>query len=296
MRHHPITYFEASNTLRLAQEPGASGMGYVPGPPEQAIAQALHPGLDRACYTRPVALASLEVKQISGRSVVTELGSQPPLKLLAPRASPAAWVYQSSLGGGFVGGDDVALSVRVEPGATLFLSSQSSSKVYRAAKARFTLDAHVEGTLVYWPDPVACFAGASLEQTLRFSLAPGARLLCVDAYSAGRVARGERWAFDRMELSTRVELAGQTVLDDGVLLDPRHGPLPERLEGFEAFATTVLAGLEPPQGPRAVSRWPWGSVLRSGAGSVEALARELRSTLGPALVELLGDDPFTRKW
>lgn len=232
---------------------------------------------------------------MGGRSVVTGLTSEAPLKLLAPAASEAAWVYQSSYGGGFVGGDDVALSVSVEPGATLFLTSQASSKVYRAAQARFTLDARVQGTLVWWPDPVACFAGAALEQHLRFSLAPGARLLCVDSYSAGRVARGERWAFDRLDLSMHVEVDGATVLRDGVLLDPRHGSLAERMRGFEAFATTVLVGLEPKAAP-ALSRWPWGAVLRSGAASVEALAGELRASFGPALLSLLGDDPFARKW
>lgn len=243
------------------------------------------------------ALASLEVKSVAGRSVVTGLTSEQPLKLLAPDASDAAWVYQSTYGGGFVGSDDVALTVRVDPGATLFLSSQASSKVYRAAQARFALDARVEegATLIYWPDPVACFAGASLTQQLGFSLSAGARLLCVDSYSAGRVARGERWAFSRMELSMHVELAGTTVLREGVLLDPRHGPLEERLHGFEAFATSVLVGVEPPE-VKARSRWPWGSVLRSGATSTESLSQQLRASLGPALLSLLGDDPFARKW
>lgn len=240
----------------------------------------------------------LEVKSVAGRSVVTTLTSEQPLKLLAPDASSAAWVYQSSYGGGFVGGDDVALEVRVAPEATLFLSSQASSKVYRAAKARFGLDVSVEAgaTLVYWPDPVACFAGASLEQGLRFRLAQQARLLCVDAYSAGRVARGERWAFSKLDLSLRVERDGQTLLDEGVLLDPRHGPLEERLSGYEAFATAVLIGVDAPASATAQSRWPYGTVLRFGAASVEALTNALRAALGPALLTLLGDDPFARKW
>ncbi len=243
----------------------------------------------------PVATSRLEVKPVAGRSVVTGLTSEQPLKLLAPSASgDAAWVYQSSLGGGFVGADALELEVRVEHGATLFLSSQASSKVYRAADARFTLRADVRGTLIYWPDPVACFAGASLTQSLSFSLAPGARLLCVDAYSAGRVARGERWAFERMDLGMQVDLGGRTVLREGVLLDGRHGPLAERLHGFEAFATAVLFGVEPPPA-RALSRWPWGAVLRAGASSVEALSLELRAALGPSVVALLGDDPFARK-
>ena len=52
-------------------------------------------------------------------------------------------MFQSNLGGGFVGDDDVALRVAVQPDALLFLSSQASSKVYRAARSRFTLEAEV---------------------------------------------------------------------------------------------------------------------------------------------------------
>ena len=48
-------------------------------------------------------------------------------------------MYQSSLGGGFVGGDDVSLGVEVGTDAALFLSTQASSKVYRATSARFSL-------------------------------------------------------------------------------------------------------------------------------------------------------------
>lgn len=231
---------------------------------------------------------------------MTALRSQPPLGLLAPHRSDgsAAWVYQSNLGGGFVGRDDVALDVRVEPNATLFLSSQASGKVYRGAEARFGLTAAVApaATLVWWPDPVACFAGASLSQTLQFSLAAGARLLCVDAYSAGRVARGERWAFERMDLALHVDVEGRAVLRDGLLLDPRHGALAPRLEGFEAFASVVLVGVPVPAWPSA-SVWPWGAVLRFGAASVEALTTQLREALKPTLDALLGgDDPFARKW
>src|SRR5215212_4823704 len=83
-------------------------------------------------------------------------------------AAEAAGPAGERLGGGFVGSDAIELDVHVEQGATLFLSSQASSKVYRAADARFTLRAVVHGTLVYWPDPVACFAGASLAQQLSF--------------------------------------------------------------------------------------------------------------------------------
>jgi hypothetical protein len=53
----------------------------------------------------------LTVERSRSRSVVTHAGSVAPLRLLAP-ANPwrAAWVYQSTLGGGFVGRDAVEVA------------------------------------------------------------------------------------------------------------------------------------------------------------------------------------------
>src|SRR6476619_6435156 len=99
----------------------------------------------------------LSVSRVGERSVIVRTQSESPLRLLAPKNhGHGAWVFQSSYGGGFVGSDDVSLNISVEPGATLFLSSQSSSKVYRAARSRYSLMAQVgEGsTLISWPDPV----------------------------------------------------------------------------------------------------------------------------------------------
>jgi hypothetical protein len=95
-----------------------------------------------------------------------------------------------------------------------------------------------------------------------------------------------------MDLALEVDVGGTAVLRDGLLLEPKHGPLAERLAGFEAFATVVLVGVEAPD-VRAKSTWPWGTVLRFGAESVEALNAQLRAVL--KLEPLLGDDPFSRK-
>jgi urease accessory protein len=240
-------------------------------------------------------------------SVVTAARPAGPLRLLAPRGrGDAAWVYQASLGGGFVGGDDLALTLDVGAGAALFLGSQASSKVYRGARGRFALDATVgEGaTLVAWPEPVTCFAGAALDQRQRFALAETARLVVVDGWTAGRIARGERWAFARMELALSVTIAGATIIHDGVLLDPAHGPLAPRLAGLAACATVIVVGLPvaalltaaaafamPPRGGAplvAASAWPWGAVIRIGAPTTECLSRTLRLLIGPLVARAVG--------
>lgn len=260
--------------------------------------------------------STLEVARVGRRSALVAARPQGPLRLLSPaNHGHAAWVYQSSYGGGFVGDDDLNLSVEVGSGAALFLSSQASGKVYRGARARFRLEASVAAgaTLVAWPDPLACFAGASFEQVLRFRLDEGANLVCVDAVGAGRVARGERWAFDRLTTRLELDVGGAPRVRDALVLSPRHGDLVARLGSADALATVLLAGplVEPaceaihralaavPLGPSplvASSRWPWGLVLRLVAPSTEALAGLLAGFLRRPVAELLGDDPWARKW
>jgi urease accessory protein len=262
------------------------------------------------------AVAHLAIEQSRGRSVVTSARSAAPLRLLAP-ANPghAAWVYQSSLGGGFVGTDAVELAVEVAAGARLFLTSQSSSKVYRRAASRCRLDASIgeRGVLVAWPDPIACFAGAAFDQRQRFRLARSAGLIAVDAWTAGRVAHGECWAFGRLALRTEIEIDGATVLRDAVVVSPAHGEVAPRMGGARAFATIAIAGeafagaiqvigqaiaaRATAAAPRiAASVWPWGAVVRLAATATEPLSAAIHTVIGGAVRDVLGADPFVRKW
>jgi urease accessory protein len=266
-----------------------------------------------------VATAELAVAVVRGRSAVCRARPAGPLRLLAPASdTTAAWVYQSSLGGGFVARDALALEVRVDAGATLFLSSQAAGKVYRGATASFALDASVgEGaSLVAWPDPAMCFAGAAFAQRQQFALAHDANLIAVDAWSAGRIACGERWAFESVSTRVAVDVAGTRVVDDAVVLAAAHGDLAARLPGVGALATAVVVGPRltvacdelvtrvaavPISRARdrtiiAASRWPWGVVVRAAAPTTAALVMSLRELLAPCTSLLLDRDPWIRKW
>jgi len=260
--------------------------------------------------------SQLAVARVAGRSVVTRARAAAPLRLLAP-ASPghAAWVYQASLGGGFVGRDAIDLRVDVAAGARLLLTSQASSKVYRRAASRCRIDAAIGdgGVVIAWPDPIACFAGGALDQHQVFRLAGSAAVIAVDAWTAGRVAHGERWAFDRLALCTELERDGAPLVREAVELARGHGALAPRMAGTAACATIVIAGerfasairtmatelaARPIAAPPwiALSTWPWGAVVRLAAAATEPLTRAIAALLGPAVRDVLGADPFTRKW
>ncbi|WP_233261685.1 urease accessory protein UreD [Vitiosangium sp. GDMCC 1.1324] len=262
--------------------------------------------------------ARLAFERVGKRTVVRTALAHSPLRLLTPRNhGHAAWVYTSSLGGGLVDGDHLSLELDVAEGATALLSSQGSNRVYRSPRGcRSELSARVaEGALlVLAPDPTMCFTGARYVQRQDVQLSPGASLVLMDLVTAGRSANGERWAFSHFASTLRVHREGRALMDECWLLEPSHGPLPERLGRFDALGTVLLVGpaVESaretlaglvgalPVTPRAglvCSASPLGSdalVLRAAATSAEVLLRTARDWLS-FLPALLGDDLWARR-
>lgn len=261
----------------------------------------------------------LDVARVDRRSVVRRAFSTSPLRLLTPRNhGNAAWVYASSYGGGLVGGDDLRLTVRVEPGASAFLSSQASTKVYRSdSRAALYLDADVAdgGQLIVWPDPVVCFAGSAFRQVQRVELADEAGLVLVDVMTSGRRASGERWEFSEYLTDLVVCRHGRVILRDALRLTAAEGNLAARMGRFDVLATIVISG----------SRWQaeaeriianvasspiqrtadllvaaaavrdGGCLLRLAGRSVEQVNASIRQHLS-FVTPFLEDDPWTRKW
>ncbi len=262
----------------------------------------------------------LEVSLVQGCSTVVSCLAASPLQLLAPRPrGEAAWILAASHGGGLVDGDAIELELSIGPGATAYLGTQAETKVYRAAggagaSQRLRAAVGAGGLLALLPDPVSPYAGSRFEQVQAFELAPGASLVFLDAFTAGRAARGERWAFSRYRARNEVRLGGALALADGVRLEAGEGPpLERRFPGLELLATVVLLG--PRVAPaarellRAVAETPAdgegavlaaasplgdGLLLRLVARSVEAGMAAVRSHLA-FLATPLDGDPLLRR-
>jgi urease accessory protein len=262
------------------------------------------------------------VESVSGQSAVTSAFASTPLKLLTPRSrGQSVWAYTSSFGGGFVAGDETRLELHIGKNARCFLGTQASTKIYR--NPRTLACGHVthatieeNALLVFAPDPVQPFANSSYAQRQTFQLGAGAGLVLVDWFSSGRVARGERWAFNHFQSRNDVFLSGERMFMDSVLLDSTAEPItsPHRTGRFNCFALLLLVG-EPLQSAAAglletISVRPVkrseamiasaspvrnGAILRVAGESVEQVGHELHHHLKFASA-LLGDDPWARKW
>lgn len=262
--------------------------------------------------------ALLEVEMVFHESTVTSAAASSPMKLLTPVArGKSVWAYTSSFGGGLVAGDQTQLAVTISGGARCFFGTQSSTKVYRnpaALPCDHSTRAEVKenSLLVFAPEPVQAFADSHYSQKQEFHLAPNASLVLLDWFSAGRTARGERWAFKHLESRNDVFVGGERALVDSILLSSED--LAAQMGRFNCLATLLLIGpavklaaegllqqiaARPVENRAALtcsaSPVSGGALLRVAGEEVEAVRRELGGHL-TFLRDILGDDPWARKW
>ncbi len=244
----------------------------------------------------------------AGKNGLERARAESPMRLLLPKAAgaTAAWVCVTSLGGGLVRGDALALDVEVKPGATLLLTTQASTKAFRGA-TRQTWKARVDGTLVAWPDPVSCFADATYESDIDVALGPQGSLILVDTFTSGRPAYGERWAFQRFTSRIRVTRQDRPVVLDTIDLSARHGPIAARFHDVDAFATVLALGpraapiieaMAAPSPPGSVLYAPSptaaGMMARVAGRHSEDVLQELRRRLRN-VGEICGVDPYASR-
>jgi urease accessory protein len=261
--------------------------------------------------TSAIDVASAVVRPGVGRSDVHRARGAGPLRLLFPRAAgDAAWIVTSSLGGGLVDGDAVALEVSVDAGATAVVTTQASTKVYKGSsqqRTRVVVDG--DGTVLVVPDPVVPYRDASFAQVTELELARDSTLIACDVLTAGRVAYGERWSATRLDTLLRITIDHALVLHDRIVL---AGEVAAHMQRFTAIATAILVGprvrdlaaaqlgaLERvlPGAPVIVAGSPLadGALFRIAGEDVETVVHATRALLRDACARV-GEDPWSRKW
>ncbi len=256
-------------------------------------------------------VATAIVRQGPVRSDVHRARGAGPLRLLCPRAGGnAAWIVTSSLGGGLVDGDHVALEVEVDAGATCVVTTQASTKVYKGTTTQRTQVRVVgDGAALVVPDAVVPYRDATYRQVTAIELAAESTLVLCDVITAGRIAYGERWSATRLDSLLTITIDGVLRLHDRVVL---AGDVAHRMRRFEALGTCVLLGprvrelaaarlseLGPVErgAPVIVVGSPLadGALFRIAGESIEAVIHATRALLREACA-VLGEDPWSRKW
>jgi len=211
--------------------------------------------------------------------VLTERRFTLPLQALEPMdldGSGAATLVLLNPTGGVLGGDVLETEVVLGARAHACLTTVAATRIYRSAGPpalqRFRAVLGAGARLEYVPDHLIPSPGARLRQTTDVTLAAGATLLLVDAWAAGRAARGEAWGFDALDASLEVRDArGFLLRERSMLGGARRDGLGES-EGFPYVATFVAL---------APSRDEWDELAGDLCSTMGRVAGDVRFGASP---------------
>jgi urease accessory protein len=169
----------------------------------------------------------LEYAKSRHQTIIAHSYFTTPWKLLPPiylDDTGAAYTLLVNPSGGMVGGDCLAIDMRLHQEAHVLVSAPSANRVYRT-EGKLS-EQHIKitmgsGAILEWfPEYTIPFAGSRFRQTLHATLAPGATLLLWDAIACGRIAKGERWAFSELENEIEITTPSGGSLLERYVLDP----------------------------------------------------------------------------
>ena len=214
------------------------------------------------------------------------------MELRGPFRDPSgiATYYLRNTTAGLFGGDACRVDVTAGAGATVRVCATSATKVYasrgREASVTVRLAAEPSGTLIWGPHAAIVQAGARFRQEVTVVLAKGGRVVVAEILVLGRLARGERFAFERIDGALEVRMGDdEPAYSEAYIVSP--GPnLEASMAGRAVVASVYALGVDPTRvGSRLnaflnpscyLAGW---SELPSGAGLV---VRSLADSLSEA--------------
>jgi urease accessory protein len=150
--------------------------------------------------------------------------------------------------GGIVGGDRLRTTVEIGPKAAAVLITASATKAYRTTGAPAIQETTIRigrgAMLEYLPDHLIPHPGAVVHQSLRVEIAAGSRAILYDAIAAGRIGRGERWAFRELRSETTIIRGTQPIYISRSRIVPEIQPLTQFgwAQDFNYLASVVIVG------------------------------------------------------
>jgi len=178
----------------------------------------------------------------AGRSIAVRQYHQGALRILRPHyldeTGQVCYVVVNP-GGGYLGGDAYAITIDVEDGARLLMTTQSATKVYRTPDNRALQHTHIRlgagASLESVPDQLIAYREASYTQVTTVEMDPTASLVMAEVVTPGWSPGGELFRYDEIRLRNEISVAGQLVVLDNLLIRPGAGSPVESMCNMQHF-------------------------------------------------------------
>ncbi|MBT8160462.1 urease accessory protein UreD [Arthrobacter terricola] len=222
-------------------------------PREHHHAAAPKSGSAASAARSPRGELSLRVALRDQRSVAVHQFHQGALRVLRPhyldRSGQVCYVMVNP-GGAYLGADLYVVDVEVEAGASLLLTTQSATKIYKTpgsfAEQRMAVRLGEHAQLELAPDQLIAYRDASYRQDTRITVHPTSSLVISEVITPGWSPDGASFTYEELRLrnEVRVESGGDEALLalDNVLVRPPLGDVSGLglMEGFSHMGSLIV--------------------------------------------------------
>ncbi|WP_251550937.1 urease accessory protein UreD [Neobacillus muris] len=186
--------------------------------------------------------------QKRGKTILKDSYAEGAFKITRPvylTESGEAYFYVMNPGGGYLDGDSYQLELILEERAEVFVTTQSSTKIYKTracpASQEMVIDLAAGSVFEYLPDPVIAYQHARFKQRTLIRMEPDASLIIADIFTPGWAPDGRFFPYDWLQSKMEVYMDGRLVLFDHVKLEPDRGINSMGfMEGYSHFGTMAV--------------------------------------------------------
>ena len=141
-------------------------------------------------------------------------------------------------GGGYVGGDSYDIAVSVDDGASVLLTDQSATKVYRTPGSYVSQNLHFKvgagAVLEYIPDQLILYRDADFRQHMTVEVDPEGHVFLSDIVTPGWSPDKEMFRYRQAHLRSTVRVGDKLALVDNMRIQP--------MEEHEEIASPTFLG------------------------------------------------------
>jgi urease accessory protein len=148
-----------------------------------------------------------------------------------PLRNEGSLVHLNNVSGGVLAGDRLELNIEIEQNAVAQITTTGATRLYRHRAGRNDSEQRTRvlvrdgGLLEYLPDAVIPYAGSRHVLHTEIRLGRSSTMFWWEILAPGRLAAGERFAFERLHVQTEVHCEARPILKEDYLLEPARRDL-----------------------------------------------------------------------
>ncbi len=164
-------------------------------------------------------------KGINGKTVIDSMFFTPPLKIIQPfYIDSTAHIMLLNVSAGLMKDDKQEIMLNIQRGSKLKITSQSYEKIHNTqegfASKNMIIHVGYDALLQYMPMPLIPFAHSNFKSKVSIFLQDNSILYYSEILCAGRVARGEIFAFKQLQQTINIYKNDQLIFYDNMNLQP----------------------------------------------------------------------------